>query len=102
MASSEEHIATNDDGRKDDASESKAQKIKAQPSARLCGIDVIAGHAKPDQYGFVSAISGTCFARAFGRRAFLTTRVAVMRRYGILPKALPGHSRLEPAVPPDS
>jgi hypothetical protein len=54
-------------GCEDGASKGKAQEIKGEPDAGLCGIDGIGGHAKPDQYGRCIRHLGDGAARALLR-----------------------------------
>jgi hypothetical protein len=58
-------------GCEDGASKGKAQEIKGEPAAGLCGIDVIGGRAKPEKYGRCYCCLGHGAAWATGRQAFL-------------------------------
>lgn len=58
-------------GCEDEAPTGKTQEIKGEPDASLCGIDVVGGRAKPDQYGCRMRYLGDGVAWAAGSQAFL-------------------------------
>lgn len=59
-------------GCEDEAPTGKTQEIKTGPAAGRCGVDVVGGQAKPDQYGRCIRYLGDGAARTFGCQAFLT------------------------------